>query len=665
MAYTLIMPDDFISTVSLTIQQYPTLALLLVFLVAFSESLIIVGLIVPGAILMVLFGALIAIDALAFWPTVLFAISGAVAGDSLSYWLGRRYQSKLHSLWPLSRHPDLIIRANDFFNRYGTKSIILGRFIGPLRPVIPAIAGMSKMPGNVFLAANIGSAIFWAPLYLLPGLLFGLSVEMASEFASKFIILIVALLFLIFLSLWLIQRLYFFIKPYNDKLTLYFLNWGKKHPLVGEVPAAIFDESHSEMRGLSLLAIIIFSGTLILTFLYNTITSYYDLSFYNFDSLNRLIYYSLQTFRSPPLDNFMLWLTYISSNQFIALIYFSFGSLFIWKKDFPALWHLLAVICLPLLLSPFMSNPLTHSLQEDLNLNTQTVPFIVVVSVIGFTTVLINSGLSFRKQKLYYYFSATLVLLLMMAQLYFALQVFSQILLALIVGTIWFSLLGIAYRRHSIDPSSNNSRKEIVLILCILLFYPGLKITQQEKIYSLPDHYFIMGKNSWLETGWKLLPTEREGVYKRKNNFFNLQWAGTKQNITSRLLQLGFIKHQNSIKTLSNWFLETATINQLPVLPHIHQGQYETLRFYRYNKEKSTLTVVRLWPSIYKLKQSSPLIPLWFGSISMMTEKSHLGIRYLVTQNTDIYDIQAANIDLIGFTKINGDRLLIENKADK
>lgn len=92
MTYTILMPEDIIANFILAIQQYPNIALLIVFLVAFSESLIIIGLIVPGAILMVLFGALIAIDALAFWPTVFFAVSGAVAGDSLSYWLGLRYQ---------------------------------------------------------------------------------------------------------------------------------------------------------------------------------------------------------------------------------------------------------------------------------------------------------------------------------------------------------------------------------------------------------------------------------------------------------------------------------------------------------------------------------------------------------------------------------------------
>lgn len=211
MTYTVLMPEDIIANLILALQAHPSLALAFVFIVAFSESLVVLGLIVPGAILMILFGALVAMDALEFWPTVFFATLGAIAGDSLSYWLGRRYKNKLHNIWPLSRHPEIIIRANDFFDRHGVKSIILSRFIGLLRPVIPAIAGMTKMPAKIFIASNISSAIFWAPLYLLPGLLFGLSIEIASEVAGKFIFLIVLLLLIIFLILQFIQRMYVFL----------------------------------------------------------------------------------------------------------------------------------------------------------------------------------------------------------------------------------------------------------------------------------------------------------------------------------------------------------------------------------------------------------------------------------------------------------------------
>ncbi|MDH5394977.1 MAG: phosphoesterase PA-phosphatase, partial [Gammaproteobacteria bacterium] len=71
------MSNEFITSILLAVQQHPYIALIFVYLIAFSESLIVIGLIVPGAILMVLFGALIATGALDFWLTIALAALGA------------------------------------------------------------------------------------------------------------------------------------------------------------------------------------------------------------------------------------------------------------------------------------------------------------------------------------------------------------------------------------------------------------------------------------------------------------------------------------------------------------------------------------------------------------------------------------------------------------
>ena len=156
-----------------------------------------------------------------------------------------------------------------------------------------------------------------------------------------------------------------------------------------------------------------------------------------------------------------------------------------------------------------------------------------------------------------------------------------------------------------------------------------------------------MGTDSWIESGWELLPTLRHGIYQNKNNLFNLQWLASKQKIKSQLTQAGFSHSLNTSRTISNWFLDDIKINQLPVLPHIHNGEYETLRFYRYNNDTQEVTVIRLWPSKYKLRQKSPLRPLWFGSISLMEVKENLDITYLVTKKENMEEIKLDNKKLI------------------
>lgn len=160
-----------------------------VFLVALTESLALVGLIVPGALLMFGFGALIGSDRLEYWPVMLWAVAGAIVGDVLSYLLGRWLGPRLTQITPFRQRPGLLERGIAFFRCHGAKSIVLGRFVGPLRPVIPAIAGMLRMPAGQFLFTNVLSAIAWAPAYLLPGQVLAASVNLAAAVAGRLILL--------------------------------------------------------------------------------------------------------------------------------------------------------------------------------------------------------------------------------------------------------------------------------------------------------------------------------------------------------------------------------------------------------------------------------------------------------------------------------------------
>lgn len=162
------------------VAQNPNWAGAAVFLVSFSESMAIVGLLIPGVAMMFVAGALIAADALDFWPIFAWAVTGAVAGDGLSFWLGHHFKDRMRQVWPFNRHPEMLAQGEAFFQRYGGKSVAFGRFFGPVRAVIPLVAGMMAMPRSRFFTANILSALLWAPAYLLPGIVVGASLQLAA-----------------------------------------------------------------------------------------------------------------------------------------------------------------------------------------------------------------------------------------------------------------------------------------------------------------------------------------------------------------------------------------------------------------------------------------------------------------------------------------------------
>jgi membrane protein DedA with SNARE-associated domain len=141
------------------------------FITAFGESFVFLSLLFPGTTIMVAAGLLIPDGTLPLFPVLAGAILGATTGDTISWWLGARYGDELTRRWPLSRYPELIGRGEAFFERFGTLSVFVGRFFGPLRATIPLVAGMLKMPSRTFWIANVTSAFVWAPALLIPGLI--------------------------------------------------------------------------------------------------------------------------------------------------------------------------------------------------------------------------------------------------------------------------------------------------------------------------------------------------------------------------------------------------------------------------------------------------------------------------------------------------------------
>lgn len=142
----------------------------ILFLVAFAESLAVAGLLVPGILILPGAGALVAAGVLDFWAAYLAIASGAILGDAVSYWIGRRFSDRIGRLWPFSRRPEMLGKGRAFFDRHGGKSVFLARFVGPLRTVVPITAGMMAMPHRHFQAFNILSALVWAPLLMSPGM---------------------------------------------------------------------------------------------------------------------------------------------------------------------------------------------------------------------------------------------------------------------------------------------------------------------------------------------------------------------------------------------------------------------------------------------------------------------------------------------------------------
>jgi membrane protein DedA with SNARE-associated domain/membrane-associated phospholipid phosphatase len=142
---------------------------LAVFLLACGECLALVGILVPGTILLFGAGVLAGSGILSLGETLLLAYTGGLLGDVLSYAFGRHFQQGIRRLPLLRSHPQWLGSAETYMQRYGVSSLLVGRFIGPLRPLLPMVAGMLNMPLARFAGVSLLAGLGWSAAYLIPG----------------------------------------------------------------------------------------------------------------------------------------------------------------------------------------------------------------------------------------------------------------------------------------------------------------------------------------------------------------------------------------------------------------------------------------------------------------------------------------------------------------
>jgi len=159
------MLQQFVESITAMMREHQSWAVPIAFLVAFGESLCFASIVWPGwAILVGFSGALAAsgVSPSVLMPMVIAAGLGGAVGYAVSYWIGLYFKDSIPSVWPFKNDPTLIPRGEQFFSKYGAWSVFLGHFVGPVRAVIPVIAGMFRMPQVPFQIANTISAFVWA-----------------------------------------------------------------------------------------------------------------------------------------------------------------------------------------------------------------------------------------------------------------------------------------------------------------------------------------------------------------------------------------------------------------------------------------------------------------------------------------------------------------------
>ncbi len=168
---------DFILHIDLylriVIQDYSIWTYAILFAIIFFETGLVVTPFLPGDSLLFAVGSFAALGALDLWTSIIILAFAAIIGDtanySIGYYLGPKVFREKNALFK----KEYLERTNDFYRKYGKKSIVLARFAPILRTFAPFVAGIGKMDYRDFVSYNIFGGVLWVSLLTLAGYFFG------------------------------------------------------------------------------------------------------------------------------------------------------------------------------------------------------------------------------------------------------------------------------------------------------------------------------------------------------------------------------------------------------------------------------------------------------------------------------------------------------------
>lgn len=623
-------------------QQHPAWAGVVVFLVAFSESLVLVGLFVPGAVLLLAIGALAALDAIPLWLALGCAMLGAIAGDGLSFWLGRHYHEHLREIWPFSRYPVLFERGEAFFTRHGGKSVLIGRFVGPVRPIIPAMAGMMSMPVGRYLVINLLSSIAWAPAYILPGVAIGASLELASQVTGRLVILAAILLVLLWLGGWAIRRSYRYLTPHADRLFDSGMRWVQRHPRRGRVLAAIIDPRAPELRGLLLWALLLICAALGLTILLVEVSGGMPLP------LDNGIWHLIHEIRAPWADQVMILVTELGDGVVSVTLGLSVFLWLLWRRHWLAAVHLGAALAfaltVPALLKMTLQLPRPVEFSEGVfGYGFPSWHAAMNTVLYGFLAVLGARGLPEPRRWLIYAVAGNLILLICFTRVYLGVHWLSDVLGGLALGLAWVALLGIAYRRHARQQVPRHQLMAI-LVLVWTVVWPW-HVSERHDLdlerYAVPVIMQHWSAQEWWSSRWQSLPAFRQDVKGEYEQAFTLQWQAREDDIGRALEDQGWhIPLSLEMASALRWLMPEPDLMTLPVLPQLHDGRHEAWLRIRREEGSERVQVLRLWRA--KVEIGEERVPLWIGYVGYLHLSHPLGL--LSVPRADMEAVDAGEI---------------------
>jgi membrane protein DedA with SNARE-associated domain len=194
----------------------PLVVMCIVFALVFAEDALFIGFVIPGETAAVVGGVFASRGDLPLWSMIMIVISAAILGDTVGYEIGKHLGPRIMALKLLDKRRAQLQKAEDFLARRGGLAVFLGRFTAFFRAVMPALAGLSRMPYRRFAIWNFTGGIIWGALFVTLGFIAGSSYEELAHAVGRGAAVVVGVVVIVILGVWQVRKHRTAAKPTAD-----------------------------------------------------------------------------------------------------------------------------------------------------------------------------------------------------------------------------------------------------------------------------------------------------------------------------------------------------------------------------------------------------------------------------------------------------------------
>ena len=611
--------SDIVSPLLQWLNANPESAGIATFLISASESVAIIGTIVPGSVTMTAIGALAGAGVIPLWATLVWAILGAIVGDGISYWIGHYFKDSLRKTWLFRNNPGLLKSGESFVHKYGVMSVFIGRFVGPVRALVPLVAGMLGMKPLQFTIANVASAIGWAPAYMLPGIMLGAaSLELPPDIAMHVMLALLMMFLFIVLCIWFTYKLIQLVQKQINHTQKKMWRSMKKSRFFSPVTFLLKHHDIKNSHGQLNLAIyfIIASTLFICLALYVKVYGASNIM------VNDAMFHLFRSIRSPHLDDVMIYITLLGQKQVILpVILIVFGWL-IYSRRWRVAFHALALGIMAagsiFVLKNLIQSPRPWGIAKSLETFSMPSGHVTMSTTVYFgLAFLIATSIKPNRRWMIYSLAVIISLAIGISRLYLGAHWFTDVLAAWLLSASLLMLVIISYLRQKEQPlrAGMLALITIVALSITLLCYHARHIDALKAQYTQETWPIVpVSMNLWWQKN-DVMPTYHVSLFGFPSQKINIEWAGNLDQIRETLLKQGWTNPpaRDWISTLHR-ITDISSTEYLPLVSPQYLDKKPALILTRRAIGIKSMLVIRLWDPSRMISENNNTI--WVGTVS-------------------------------------------------